>query len=80
MANDSTVKIGVDFSADDIKRGYKTIQDEGKKTANSLKSVNRGYSATLFKRKLRAKAWKRAQNRLYNLIETRKYGESMVHS
>ena len=40
----------------------------------------RGYSATLFKRKLRAKAWKRAQNRLYNLIETRKYGESMVHS
>lgn len=40
MANDGTVKIGVDFSADDIKRGYKTIQDEGKKTANSLKSVN----------------------------------------
>ena len=33
MANDGTVKIGVDFSADDIKRGYKTIQDEGKKTA-----------------------------------------------
>ena len=43
-------------------------------------AVIRGYSATLFKRKLRAKAWKRAQNRLYNLIETRKYGESMVHS
>lgn len=40
MANDGTIKIGVDFSADDIKRGYKTIQDEGKKTANSLKSVN----------------------------------------
>lgn len=40
MANDGTVKIGVDFSADDIKRGYKTIQDEGKKTANSLKIVN----------------------------------------
>lgn len=40
MANDGTVKIGVEFSTDDIKRGYKTIQDEGKKTADSLKRVN----------------------------------------
>lgn len=40
MANDGTVRIGVEFSTDDIKRGYKTIQDEGKKTADSLKKVN----------------------------------------
>ena len=40
MANDGTVKIGVEFSKNDIQKGYKTIQDEAKKTANSLKSVN----------------------------------------
>ena len=40
VANDGTVKIGVEFSKNDIQKGYKTIQDEAKKTANSLKSVN----------------------------------------
>lgn len=40
MANDGTVKIGVEFSKNDIQKGYKTIQDEAKKTANSLNSVN----------------------------------------
>ena len=58
--------------------GFVLIITYGHTCASLL--LSRGYSATLFKRKLRAKAWKRAQNRLYNLIETRKYGESMVHS
>ena len=40
MANDSVVKIGIDFSKDDIKKGNKVLQDESKKTADALKQVN----------------------------------------
>ena len=40
MANDGVVKIGIDFSKDDIKKGNKVLQDESKKTADALKQVN----------------------------------------
>lgn len=40
MANDGVVKIGIDFSKDDIKKGNKVLQEESKKTAEALKQVN----------------------------------------
>ena len=40
MANDGVVKIGIDFSKDDIKKGNKVLQEESKKTADALKQVN----------------------------------------
>ena len=40
MANDGVVKIGIDFSKEDIKKGNKVLQEESKKTAEALKQVN----------------------------------------
>lgn len=76
MANDGVVKIGIDFSKDDIKKGNKILQDESKKTTEALKKVNealkidpKNIDLLVEKQKLLQKATEEAEKRVSELSE-----------
>ena len=41
MANDGTVKLGVEFDSDDVKKEFEGLKSEAREVERSLKEVNK---------------------------------------